>query len=218
MDAEFWIKAWKEGRTNFHQSKYNDKLLEYFPGFQPQPAQNILVPLCGKTKDMVWLHYLKLNVHGIELHEEAVRSFFEENNLIPFNESKDEIFKNFQYQNICISCGDFFKLSDLEFYDYIYDRASLVALPEDMRKNYSEVIKRSLKPGGKYLLIVYEYDQSKMEGPPFSVNEKEIQDLYCDTFEIRLVESLKPSNEGGRLSALNESLKQNVYILHKRVK
>lgn len=215
MDSEFWIKAWIEGRTNFHQNHYNDQLLAWFPGLNPKAGQRVLVPLCGKSKDLIWLHDLNLYVHGVELYEDAVQSFFTENKLSPVKESLDQHFKNFTYKDILISCGDFFKLNENEQYDFIYDRAALVALPALMRKDYAEVIKRSLKKGGKCLLVVYEYDQTKMDGPPFSVDEKEVHALYQDHFAIQLMESTRPANEGSRLAALENGLKQNVYLLEK---
>ena len=155
MDSEFWTTVWSEGRTNFHQEDYHDKLTEYFPQLNPEKGQRVLVPLCGKSKDLLWLHGLKLHVHGIELHNQAVESFFAENELSPVKKTQDQDFAHYTHENIVISCGDFFKLDENDTYDFIYDRASLVALPSPMRKGYAQVIEQSLKRGGKYLLIVY---------------------------------------------------------------
>jgi len=214
MDAQFWINAWNEGRTNFHKSTYHEKLLEYFPQFHPKEGQKVLVPLCGKTKDLTWLHQLKLNVHGIELYENPVKEYFSENHFGPVTKSKVENFINYQFGSLTISCGDFFKLSPDPVYDFIYDRASLVALPPDMRRDYANLLKKVLKSGGKYLLIAYEYDQSKMAGPPFSVTEKEIHELYDDTFSIKQMDEKRP-DDGPRLATL-ESIVQKVYVLEKR--
>lgn len=214
MDEQFWIKAWNEGRTAFHQPHYHEKLTEHFPQLDPQAGQKVLVPLCGKTKDMVWLSRQGLQVHGVELHEQAVKDFFSENELFPSEVTRDPFFTHHTHQDITISCGDFFKLGQKSAYDFVYDRAALVALPAPMRKNYAQVIRESIKAGGRYLLIAYEYDPSKMEGPPFSVSESEIRKLYQEHFAIRLIESEKPSGEGPRLSAV-EGLRQNVYLLQK---
>jgi thiopurine S-methyltransferase len=214
VDSQFWITAWNEGRTNFHQGNYHDKLVEYFPQLNPEKGQRVLVPLCGKSKDLLWLGGLKLHVHGIELHDQAVEAFFVENELSPVEKAQDQDFAHYSHENLVISCGDFFKLNENDTYDFIYDRAALVALPSRMRKSYAQVIKHPLKTGGKYLLIVYEYEQSKLEGPPFSVDANEIHELYEDQFTIKLMESKRATKEGPRLSSL-ESLKQKVYILEK---
>lgn len=207
MEAQFWINAWNEGRTGFHLEKFNPKLIQHFPHFHPQPGQKVLVPLCGKTKDLLWLSEQGLRVHGVELYEKAVESFFSENDLTP-QKVQDQFFKNYISQNITISVGDFFKLDSFETYDFIYDRASLVALPPSMRKDYAEVVTRALKTGGKYLLVVFEYDQSKMDGPPFSIDANEVHRLYQDHFTIKFMEVEKvPSNE---------IFNQKVYILEKK--
>jgi thiopurine S-methyltransferase len=214
MDAKFWIEAWNEGRTGFHQEIYHPKLLEYFPQLHVKGGQTILVPLSGKTKDLLWLQDQGLKVLGVELHKKAVEEFFQENNLSPVTIVEDVNFINFSSKNISVSCGDFFKLNRSEEFDFIYDRASLVALPESMRKRYAETIKDSLKVGGKYLLIVYEYDQTKLEGPPFSVGANEINQLYAKDFSIKLLESKPPVAERSRLAAI-DGIRQNVYLLEK---
>jgi thiopurine S-methyltransferase len=214
VNSQFWIAAWNEGRTNFHQENYHDTLIKYFPLLNPKKGQRVLVPLCGKSKDLLWLHGLNLHVYGIELHDQAVEYFFAENELLPFEKTQDQDFTHYTYENIIISCGNFFKLNENDTYDFIYDRASLVALPSPMRKIYTQVVKQSLKKGGKYLLVVYEYDQSKLDGPPFSVDDNEIRELYQDQFTIKLMESKPPTKEGPRLSSVG-GLKQKVYVLEK---
>ncbi len=214
MDTEFWKKAWNEGRTNFHRENVHEQLTEYFVQLKPGKGQKVLVPLCGKSKDLIWLNGLGLRVHGIELHEQAVESFFVENDLAIAKTTQGD-FTNYTHEDIVISCGDFFKLDADQTYDFVYDRASLVALPSEMRRRYAQIVKRALKKGGKCLLIVYEYDQSKMDGPPFSVDTNEIQSLYADQFTIKLMQSKQATKEGPRLSAL-DTIKENVYILERK--
>jgi thiopurine S-methyltransferase len=206
LDFQFWLEAWNEGGAGFHRKDYHEKLIEFFPQLNPEKGKSVLVPLCGKSKDLIWLHGLGLKVHGVEFHEQPVKSFFDENKLSLDQVSRDQDFTHYTHENIVISHGDFFKLNESNAYDFVYDRASLVALPPEMRKNYANVIARSLKKGGKYLLVVFEYDQSEMEGPPFSIGADEIRALYQDQFSIRLMES--------QFSAV-ESLHQKVYILEK---
>ena len=83
MDSQFWITAWNEGRTNFHRGNYHDKLVEYFPQLNPEKGQRVLVPLCGKSKDLLWLNELNPRVHGIELHDQAVEAFLRKMNSCP---------------------------------------------------------------------------------------------------------------------------------------
>ncbi len=215
MDAEFWKTAWEEGRTGFHQGIYHEKLLRYFPEFHAVRGQNVFVPLCGKTKDMFWLHEQGLIVRGIELHGPAIQAFFEENKLPLPKITMDENYLNYNAGNITVSCGDFFKVSESNFYDFVYDRAALVALPPDMRKDYAKVISKVMKKNSKCLLISYEYDSAELKGPPFSVTEEEIHSLYDKDFDVKLMERMKPAGEAGRLSGA-DSLRQTVYVLEKK--
>jgi thiopurine S-methyltransferase len=217
IDSQSWIQSWKEGRTAFHRNEYHEKLLQYFPRLNPQRGQKVFVPLCGKSKDMLWLHEQGLVIHGVELYEGAVKAFFEENKLKVPQVSKKAGFVSYSGENLYLRCGDFFELREKDTYDFVYDRAALVALPQTLRKKYAEQIGRCLKKGGKCLLIAYEYDPSQMEGPPFNISEKEITSLYGDLFSIQPLEKQKPLKEGTRLSAV-ESLLQTVYILEKRAK
>jgi thiopurine S-methyltransferase len=214
MEAEFWIKAWNEGRTQFHQPDFNPKLTEHFARLEARVGQKVLVPLCGKTKDMIWLRRQRLEVHGVELHEPAVRDFFAENGLASPRVSRGDAHTHHAHDGITVSCGDFFKLEAAGTYDLVYDRAALVALPAAMRRPYARVVGDALKSGGRCLLITYTYDTSKMDGPPFSVEDSEVRALYQDRFSVELLESRRPEGEGARLSAV-QGLKQNVYLLSK---
>jgi thiopurine S-methyltransferase len=214
MDAQFWIDAWNTGRTAFHQAAFNDKLTTFFPQLNPQKGQKVLVPLCGKSKDMLWLQNLGLQVHGVELYEDAVKAFFSENGLSPVVKAQNASFTHYNHAQIVLSCGDFSKLNAIEKYDLVYDRAALVALPAPMRKAYAQVVTQALKTGGKYLLVVYDYDQTQMDGPPFSVRTQEVHELYKDRFKIELLEREKPANEGPRLGAV-DGLELKVYRLEK---
>jgi thiopurine S-methyltransferase len=214
MDKNFWINAWEEGRTGFHQQNFHPKLVQYFPKLSPHEGQRVFVPLCGKTHDMLWLLKQGLKVQGVELYEGAVAEFFDENNLPAPKIQTDGAFKNYLLDDITISVGDIFAFPENDPFDFIYDRAALVALPEYMRKDYAKKITCLIKPQGKMLLITYEYHPEEMMAPPFSVPDEEIQKLYAEHFSIQLLESEKPK-EGTRLDAV-PSLTQNVYLLQRK--
>jgi thiopurine S-methyltransferase len=202
MEPQFWIKAWNEGRTAFHQGQVHARLAEFYPQLNPKEGGRVLVPLCGKSKDLLWLRDRGLQVQGVELHETAVQAFFEENGLSPVQVARDGDFTHYRHGTITISCGDFFRFSAPAPFDVVYDRAALVALAAPMRETYARAITTLLACGGKAFLIVYEYEQSRMEGPPFSVGPEELRRLYGDRFTMKLVASGRPTNESPRLAAL----------------
>jgi thiopurine S-methyltransferase len=162
---------------------------------------------------MIWLKEQGLIIHGVELYEPAIKDFFIENDLPSPSVTQDVAYTHYASEQIKLSCGDFFELKGS--YDYVYDRAALVALPADMRKTYADKINKLLKSGGKCLLMTYEYDQPLMDGPPFSVKTGELRELYGHSFEIELMEARKPKVEGSRMEAL-PSVEEKIYLLTKR--
>lgn len=167
-----WLARWESGQTGWHQAGGNTALRKFWPG-QPTGAR-VLVPLCGKSPDLLWLAQQGCAVRGVELSEIAVRSFFADAG-IGFEIEEDRGLAWFRgiEQDISIVCGDYFQFSDQPF-DALYDRAALIALPADIRPRYVQHTKSLLKPDATQLLLTLEYDQSKGDGPPFSVMPDEV--------------------------------------------
>ena len=189
MDADFWLERWREGRTNFHMERVTPLLQKYWPTLQLPSESKVLVPLCGKTLDMVWLAEQGHQVLGVELSPLAVERFFEENNLVAQQHST-ELGTHYRSGNIEIICGDIFALDaeTLSSCSGVYDRAALVALPEPMRHRYVTHVYGQLADNYQGLLLTLFYDQSQMDGPPFSVGQEEIHSLYTPHSRTRLVD------------------------------
>ncbi len=79
--------------------------------------------------------------------------------------------------------------------------AALVALPEDLRARYAEHMV-ALTEGAPQFLISFDYDQSEMNGPPFSVVESEVRALYSAHYDISLTAS---ADVPGRLKGVAEA-------------
>ena len=60
----------------------------------------------------------------------------------------------------------------------------MIALPEEMRLQYAHKMVELQKQGTRTLLISMKYPQNEMNGPPFSVSEEEVNDLYSTHFKI----------------------------------
>ncbi len=52
--------------------------------------------------------------------------------------------------------------------DAVFDRAALVALPDTLRLRYAEHLHAITRAAPQFLLT-FEYDQTQMNGPPFSL-------------------------------------------------
>jgi hypothetical protein len=72
-------RRWEQGRTGWHEAIGSATLRQHWP--QLPCGERVLVPLCGKTKDLIWLEARGLSVIGIELSRIAVEAIFAENRL-----------------------------------------------------------------------------------------------------------------------------------------
>ncbi len=189
MDANFWLTRWQEGRTGFHQDTVMPLLQKHWPSLPLAKDSRVLVPLCGKSLDMIWLAAQGHHVLGVELSPLAVEQFFHENRLRP-TVHESPMGRRHTAGNIEILCGDIFALDDatLAACDGVYDRAALIALPRDMRPSYVQHVYARLPPRYRGLLITLDYLQERMDGPPFSVDDAEVQALFAPHSKAKLVE------------------------------
>ena len=135
----------------------------------------------------MWLCSQGFTVIGVEIVPRAVEEFFTENGLAA-TRSKLGGFTLWESEAIKIFQGDFFDLTknDVAGIGAVYDRASLIALPPDMRWRYAVHMNTILPPKINILLVTLDYLQEEMEGPPFAVSENEVVNLYKDYFKIEL--------------------------------
>lgn len=184
MDPAFWLERWRQGRTAFHEGKPNALLAACFPRLYLRRGDRVFVPLCGKATDLDWIASQGNRVAGAELSQSAVKAAFERMGLVPRVENLGS-HRRYTAENIEIFVGDIFDLSPetLGPVDAIYDRAALVALPGTMRPDYARHL-MALTNMAQQLLIAFDYDQSQMEGPPFSVGEEEIREHYGDRYDL----------------------------------
>ncbi|KRP65876.1 thiopurine S-methyltransferase [Pseudomonas orientalis] len=178
MEPEFWQERWASNRIGFHLPEVNPYLQRHWPQLGLAGGAKVLVPLCGKSLDLVWLASQGYHVMGVELAEQAVETFFNEQRLAP-KVSQRGAFKVYQTSRIEVWCGDFFALDAQTVADCsaLYDRAALIALPPLMRVKYTEHLNALLGQGCKGLLVTLDYDQARKSGPPFAVSDEEVRVL-----------------------------------------
>ena len=169
-----------------------------------------------------------MEVVGVELSPLAIQSFFEENNL-QYNKERLGDFNLWQAKDrpITLLEGDIFLFDSTNYgkvellkkspFDFVYDRASLIALPPKIRKNYYDLYKSLMGNKSKALLLTIEYESANFEGPPFSVKEKEVISSLQSIFNINLLghEKVKPLSPRFLKSGLKE-ISQKAYRIEKR--
>jgi len=206
MDASFWRQRWENNEIAFHEIEGNLLLVKCFKELSLEEGGRVFVPLCGKTLDIAWLLSNGYRVAGAELSKMAIEQLFTELGVEPKISGAGEV-KHYSAKNIDVIIGDFFAVSSkiLGSVDAIYDRAVLVALPEDMRHRYTTHL-MEITDKAPQLLVTFEYDQNLMEGPPFSVSNEEVKQHYRDSYALTLVASKNvPGGLKGKCAAIENA-------------
>ncbi|RBO84114.1 thiopurine S-methyltransferase [Marinomonas aquiplantarum] len=203
---DFWLERWQTGRIGFHQEGINPKLVDYWPILAKQ--SKVLVPLCGKTNDMIWLAEQGYQVTGVELSSLAIIEFIGDNDLT---------YETLQQGNLKIHTvnelpirlieGDYFDFNEQGF-DACYDRAAMVAMPQNVREKYVQHTLQRLSQKAFVLLITLQYQGDK-KGPPFSVAEKEVIQLWGTDIKKLASENLMETNpdyRDGSYTSFEESV------------
>lgn len=184
MDTSFWHNRWQTNQTGWHERAVNPLLTTHFPSLRVPSGGRVFVPLCGKSLDLGWLLGCGYAVAGAELSELAVTQLFAELGM-EARISEIGTLKLFRGEKIDIFVGDIFDLTReiLGPVDAVYDRAALVALPETIRPRYTAHLK-TITALAPQLVIGYEYDQTVVPGPPFSVTGDELRRHYSDSYTL----------------------------------
>lgn len=218
MEHTFWHDKWAQKQIGFHLPDVHPLLVRNLPLLKVKKGDKIFVPLCGKTLDIGYFLQQGFEVVAVELSEVAIGELFGQLNLkadiTSWEKEGQVIGKIYQATGLRVFVGDFFALTAAELgkISAVYDRAALVALPFEMRRNYAAHMSK-ITAYASQLLMTLNYDQSCMAGPPFSVPDQEVEALYGGSYPIqKIVESdiieHEPHFASKGLSYLNQALYQ----------
>ncbi|KTD46667.1 thiopurine S-methyltransferase [Legionella rubrilucens] len=197
---QFWHALWESGNLPFHRLSVNDDLIQFWPSLKTPDNPSILVPLCGKSLDLLWLVEHGATVTGIELSELAVQQLAAENHLSLKQQVIDDCLC-YSSPALTLWIHDLFTLPEnlIEPADGLYDRGALVALPAPLRAAYTARCLLWLKSKGRILLKTLTYEKTLMEGPPYSVTADELTALYPGCTLQLLKESQRRMDESDSL-------------------
>ena len=197
-NVQLWDMLYQTGKDEWTKESVDEVELKFLSIMtESKTGLDILVPLCGKTKDMLSLTEEGHRVVGIEWSKVAVEQFFEENNLeyttqlcsiggtdIPMYKAKGKA--------VTIYCGDFFafKQHKLGPFDCVVDLGTIGCLEVTLRTTYAEIINSFTKTGGRMLLSIFDYEHSEHPTIPFAVTEAEVGVLYQKHFKCQLLQEL----------------------------
>ncbi len=185
MEHDFWHQRWQKKEIGWHNDEFHPALVALAHKIFPVNS-TVFVPLCGKSKDMAWLAENGYQVIGSELSEIAVEEFFKDVRLKP-TVSESGSLTLFEAGPYKIYQGDFFDLrkEQLVACETWYDRAAVIALPESLRAKYVEKLSQLFSKGAQGLVISLSYQSQTRQGPPFSVNPEQINNLWNQASSVK---------------------------------
>ena len=212
MDTDYWHRKWQADDIGFHQVDGNPLLHAHFSELALPAGSRIFVPLCGKTRDIAWLLSQGYRIAAAELSELAVRQLFADLRQEPAITGTQGL-THYSAPDLDIFVGDIFQLTRemLSDVDAVVDRAALVALPSEMRVRYARHV-ADITGRARQLLVTFEYDQSQMPGPPFSISDEELSRHYEKDYRISPLASVDVAGKLKGKCVANE----NVWLLTPR--
>jgi thiopurine S-methyltransferase len=190
---EPWDQRWSAGKTAWHKTDVHASLQKYCDEYVLNDivaGGRILIPLCGKTVDMVFLAKKRPigEVVGIDGISKAIEEFIQEQSSEVEIKKVDPVqgYGKYQGDKITLLTGDFFNITmDIigdasTLFDGVWDRGALVAIQPSLREQYIDQIGTFIrKPNGKYLIAtVVRPNNDITSGPPFSIDETELRRLF----------------------------------------
>lgn len=167
---------------------------------------------------MAWFAAQGHRVLGVELSATAIRQFFAEHALEP-EVTESTLGRHYRADGIELIQGDVFALDTATLADcnIVCDRAALIALPPPMRRRYVREVYAKLPAGCRGMLITLEYPQVEKSGPPFSVEEAEVRELFEPHWNVEVLERRDILAQQPQFIAEGVTALQTVvYRLHRR--
>ena len=143
ISYEGWKELWETNTFPWQREDIHPNLVKNLQTLIEATGKNaeeirFFVPLCGKTKDLLFLKSQGFQVIGCEGVEKAILDFFTENSVEFSKTDLSEEMSNFASKDgkLHIVKGDYFKLTPEVLggkMDCVWDRGSLVAIDVAMR-------------------------------------------------------------------------------------
>ena len=183
-----WVEKWENGEVDWHHTEVNELLKTHEKRFKEKGR--ILFPWCSKTVDMKYLRDRGFTVIGIEYNEKLVEQFFRDNDL-EFDKFENGHFRTYESVDggITIHAGDFLRATPelVGRIDGVWDKAALVAVGPRDRRRYADRLVGMMNPDTVHLVVCVSYDQSKRQGPGFSVPMETVVGLYGSECHVERV-------------------------------
>lgn len=189
-----WLDLWEDEETAVEVTPSLGRHLERLTAGVVREA-SVLVPLCGKSFDLVWLAEQGLQVVGVECSRRVIASFASEQGLElsagdatePSSEKGAGAAMTAWFAGPCtIFEGDWFDVTPTMLggeFDFAYDHAALTAVDPKLRGAYAAALSAALRPTGRLLVVAAEFDEASADSAmlalgPHSLGEQELRELF----------------------------------------
>lgn len=212
-----WENQWQKGDISFHLPAVNEKLLSNMDELVgvTNTERNILVPLCGKSKDLIHLHSKGHSVVGCEGVELACTQFFTENNIeyskAPLEGIDGSLFTSEDGRLRLFQC-DFLALTPEAVatkFDAVWDIQALVSINPRDRKQYVRTVRSLLADEFRYLLVTIEYEPFAHLGRPHSISYNAVKELFGSFSNVKFVAAQPALSPPWK-----SEWKENVFAMH----
>ena len=181
QDKTDWKKHWEDEHTPWdlkgphpatrYMTAEAKKILTY-----DYKDKHVIIPGSGRAHDAKVFLEKSSKVTAVDLSEIACEEARKLYGKFPGFEAKS---------------GDFFKMSESMDADIVFDRAMLCALPSELRKVYVSSVAKVLKKGGLVFTVPFREFEQEIDGPPFTISETEMNELFGNDFELVMTERSK---------------------------
>ena len=223
FSLEEWKGKWEEEKTDWQRKEVRDLVVKYYEQMTNKgELKRVLVPLCGKTQEMIFLYKQGHEVVGIEASYKACKEFFQDNN-IKFSEEVDQIsgsecILTSEDKRITLYQGDFYKITLKEHigtFGAVLDWNSLIAIEPSQRKTYIAATTRLLRSNGKVLLNTLEYPKEEHGGPPCAITVSDVEELYKGNVKVEFLETCVEGLDGLKSKFNLSKIVAHIFLLTK---
>lgn len=164
-----WEAAYRRGETPWDKAAAHPALLDFL-GEEGAPAGEVFVPGCGYGFDVRALSTPANHVVGIDLAPWAI----DRANSFPKVAREEYLL------------ADLFSLPPAFAgrFDVLFEHTCFCAIDPGKRQDYLAVVRRLLKPGGKWIAIFFLNPDHDEAGPPYGASRDELAALRAEDFAL----------------------------------
>src|SRR5699024_1992525 len=141
MEISYWESRWQKNKTGWHLDHIYPHLIKFWPVLKLSRKATVLVPLCGNSRDVLWLAEQGFRVIGVDASATGLEQHRQASGK-SFTHTTSYGHSIFRSGGITLWEANFLSLpaEALPPVDAVYDKASIVALPPEKRKMHAEKI------------------------------------------------------------------------------